>query len=99
MIRVGTRIQGSKKGTGSRIRNTAVPMWYRTSPAVSAHNLTQLKVHFHVFFFFIFFFKLDGVMRFLTLLTRAVSAHNLTQLKRLVKAAREEMARQEIRNK
>ena len=30
---------------------------------------------------------------------RAVSAHNQTQLKRLVKLAREEMARQEIRNK
>ena len=30
---------------------------------------------------------------------RAVSAHNHVQLKRLVKLAREEMARQEIRNK
>jgi hypothetical protein len=73
-----------------------------SSRAVSAHNLTQLKVHFHVFFFFNFFFfflKSDGVLRFLTLHARAVSAHNQTQLKRLVKAAREEMARQEIRNK
>ena len=30
---------------------------------------------------------------------KAVSAHNLQQLKRLLKAAKEEMARQEIRNK
>lgn len=30
---------------------------------------------------------------------KAVSSHNLTQLKRLVKSAREEMARQEVRNR
>ena len=30
---------------------------------------------------------------------KALSAHNLTQIKRLLKAAKEEMARQEIRNK
>jgi hypothetical protein len=50
---------------------------YRASRAVSAHNLTQLKVHFHVFFSLNFspFLKSDGVMRFLTLLTRrSVSA-------------------------
>ena len=30
---------------------------------------------------------------------RAVSQHNLTQLRRLAKSAREEMARQEVRNR
>jgi hypothetical protein len=30
---------------------------------------------------------------------KSVSAHNLTQLRRLLKAAKEEMVRQELRNK